>query len=259
MACYMGIDIGSGTSKGVIIRDGALEVHHVLPSGTDYRITAQGLRDALISKAGLLAEEIAGIVATGHGGGIIPFNNKHVADMLCCAKGINHVFASARTVIDVQGQSSQVLRLDGEGQVTDFAISEACASYSGYFLEVIADVLQIELGDIGPLSLNARNPVTFTTGCAVFGESEAISRVSEGIPKEDILAGVHNALSGKISALVNRVGLEEPCAISGGGGLNIGLIKRLEKSGIQLLVPPHPHIINALGAAIIARETRNLQ
>jgi activator of 2-hydroxyglutaryl-CoA dehydratase len=79
--------------------------------------------------------------------------------------------------------------------------------------------------------------------------------VSEGIPKEDILAGVHKALASKISALVDRVGLEEPCAISGGGGLNIGLIKSLEDSEIKLLVPSNPNLINALGAALIAGET----
>ena len=140
------------------------------------------------------------------------------------------------------------------GQVIDFAVSEMCASGSGRFLEVIANVLQLELEDIGPLSLKSQSPVTFTTGCAVFGESEAISRVSEGISTEDILAGVHKALADKISALIDRVGLEEPCAISGGGGLNVGLIKRVKELGIHLLVPPHPQLVNALGAAIMAEE-----
>jgi len=160
-----------------------------------------------------------------------------------------------RTVIDVQGQSSQVIRLNEKGQVINFAVSEKCAAGSGYFLDIIADVLQLELKDIGPLSLRSENPVTFTTGCVVFGESEAVSRVAEGISKEDILAGIHKALADKISALVDKVGLEEQCAISGGGGLNIGLIKRVEeKLGVQLLVPPQPQQITALGAAIIAED-----
>jgi predicted CoA-substrate-specific enzyme activase len=254
MAWFMGIDIGSGTSKGVITKDGKLKVYHLLASGINYRMTAQNLREELLARAGLHAEDIAGTVTTGHGADIIPFNNQHVADIQCCARGINRIFPLARTVIDVQSQSSQVIQLDEKGQVINFAISELCAGGSGRFLEVIANVLQLELKDIGPLSLNSENPVTFTTGCAVFGESEAISRVSEGTSKEDILAGVHKALAGKISALVDRVGLEEPCAISGGGGLNIGLIKRLEELGVQLLVPPQPQLVNALGAAIIAKS-----
>ncbi|MDY6845424.1 MAG: BadF/BadG/BcrA/BcrD ATPase family protein, partial [Thermodesulfobacteriota bacterium] len=116
--------------------------------------------------------------------------------------------------------------------------------------------LRVKLEDIGSLALKSRTPVTFTTGCAVFGESEVISRVSEGFSKEDILAGIHKAMSSKISTLVTRVGLEEQCAICGGGGLDIGLIKSIEDDlGITLLVPPHPHLIAALGAALIAETS----
>jgi predicted CoA-substrate-specific enzyme activase len=254
MVWFMGIDIGSGTSKGVITKDGKLEVYHMLVSGVNYRMTSLKLREELLAKAGLGVEDIARTVTTGHGEGSILFGNRHVVDMHCCARGINRIFPAVRMVIDVQGQSCQVIRVDGNGQVTNFAISEACAGGSGYFIEAIANVLQLKLKDIGPLSLNSKNPVTFTTGCAVFAESEAISRVAEGVPKEDILAGVHKALAGKIYGLIERVGLEEPCAISGGGGLNIGLIKRVEELGIQLLVSPQPQIVNALGAAVIAGE-----
>ena len=138
--------------------------------------------------------------------------------------------------------------------MVDFVVSEICAGGSGRFLEVIANVLQVKIEDIGPLSLKSANPVAFTTGCAVFGESEAISRVAESIAKEDILAGVHRSLAGKISSLINNIGLEEPCAISGGGGLDVGLIKRIEELGFRLLVPLQPQIVNAWGAAIIACE-----
>lgn len=254
MAWFMGIDIGSGTSKGVITRNGKLVVHHILNSGVNYRVASLKLREELLAEAGLGVEGITCTISTGHGAGIIPFSNRHVADMQCCARGINFVFPSVRMVIDVQGQSSQVILVDEKGQVTGFAVSEACASGSGYYIEAIANVLQLKLEDIGPLSLNAKNTVTFTTGCAVFGESEAISRVAEGVPKEDILAGVHKALAGKISTLIDRVGLKEPCAISGGGGLNIGLIRSIEELGIQLLIPSQPLIVNALGAALVAGE-----
>ncbi|MDD5476546.1 MAG: BadF/BadG/BcrA/BcrD ATPase family protein, partial [Syntrophales bacterium] len=95
----------------------------------------------------------------------------------------------------------------------------------------------------------------FTTGCAVFGESEAISRVSEGASKEDILAGVHKALASKISTLIDRVGLEMECAMSGGGALNVGLIESVEKKlGFKLLVSEQPQFINAIGAALMAER-----
>jgi activator of 2-hydroxyglutaryl-CoA dehydratase len=133
--------------------------------------------------------------------------------------------------------------------VTDFTVSEKCAAGSGRFIDVIANVLRIDLKNFGPLSLKSKQPVTFGTGCAVFGESEAITRVAEGIPKEDIAAGVNQALSSKISSLTKKINQEE---------LNTGLINAVEQElHIQLLVPPQPQIIGALGAAIIAR-TSNL-
>lgn len=255
MAWFMGVDIGSGTSKGIIVENGELLAYHLLPSGVDYRAVAQKLREEILVKAGLSPVDIADTISTGHGADSVPFSNHQVSDILCCAKGVTSIFPSVRTIIDVQGISSQVISLSEEGQVVNFVVNEKCASGSGCFLDIISNVLRIDLKDVGPLSLRSKNPVVFTTGCAVFGESEAVSRVSEGASREDILAGVHKALANKISTLVDRVGLEMDCAISGGGALNVGLIKSLEeKLGFQLLVPPQPQLINALGAAIIAEN-----
>ncbi len=259
MVWFMGVDIGSRTSKGVITKDGKLLAYHLLPSGVNYKAVAQKLRSELLTKLGLSPEDIAYTVATGQGAGSVLFSSQQVADIRCCARGISSVFPSVRTVIDIQGMSSQVIRLNERGQVTNFVVSEKCAAGSGRFLDIIANVLRIDLRDIGSLSLKSKNPVTFTTGCAVFGESEAISRVSEGISKEDILGGVHKALADKLSALIGRVGLEEECAISGGGALDVGLIKSIEeKLGVRLLVPPQPQFITALGAAIMAEERGRL-
>ena len=259
MTCFMGIDIGSGTSKGVITRNDNLLAYHLLSSGVNYRNTASKLRDILLAKAGISLRDVAYTVTTGHGAASIPFSNEAVADTRCCARGINSIFPSVRTVIDIQGMSSQVIQLNENGQVINFAVSEKCATGSGRFLDVIVNVLRMDLDEIGPLSLKSVNPVTFTTGCAVFGESEAISRVAEGALKEDILAGVHEALANKISSLLDKVGMEKYHAICGGGALNIGLIKSVEsKLGIPLLVPPQPQLVTALGAAIMAEEKERL-
>ena len=258
MAWFMGVDIGSGNSKGVIIKDGELLAYHLLPTGVDYRGISQKLRKELLVKVDLSPEDIVSTVATGHGADSVPFSSHQVDDIRCCARGISSVFPSVRTIIDVQRMSSQVIRLSDEAKVINFVVSEKCAAGSGHFLDIIANVLRINLEDVGPLSLESKNPVVFTTGCAVFGESEAISRVSEGASKEDILSGVHKALANKISTLVDRVGLESDCAISGGGALNVGLVKSVEeKLGVRLLVPPQPQFINALGAAIMAKEGQN--
>lgn len=254
MAYFLGIDIGSGTSKGVIAHGDNILACYKLTSGMDYRLAAHKLKDTLMAELKLSENDIAYTVSTGHGDGVITFSNQHVADIRCCARGMLHSFPSIRTIVDIQGQNSQVISLNEQGHVTDFATSEVCASTGGIFLEIIANILQIDLKDMGAISLKSKNPVVFTTGCAVFGESEAISRVAEGIPKEDIVAGVHRALATKLITLVERVGLVESCAISGGGALNMGLVESLKDLGLYLLVPPNPEFTNAIGAAIMAEE-----
>lgn len=233
-----------------------IEDYHLFPSGINYRETAQKLREELLAKAESCLESKVYTVSTGVGGQNVTFSHQQVSDLLCCTRGINHLFPKVKTVIDVGGTSSRVIRTDTNGRIINFIVSEKCAAGSGYFLETVANVLRIEIEDVGPLSLKSQNPVIFTTGCAVFGESEAVSRVAEGFTKEDILAGVHRAIANKISTLIARIGLEEPCAISGGGALDIGLIKSIEEViEIQLLVPQEPQFITALGAAVIAKET----
>ena len=258
MAWFMGIDIGSGTSKGVIAQEEELSAYHILPSGSNYKATSEKLIHELLAKAKLTLEDITHTVATGCGASNITFSfsNQWVVDMRCCTRGVKKIYPSARTIISVGNQSSQAIRVSTEGEVANFVVSERCATGSGRFLDIMANVLRIDLKDIGPLSLRSKNPVSFTTACAVFGESEALSRIAEGTPKEDILAGVHRALADKISVLVDRITLEKDCIIIGGGGLNVGLVHSLEeKLEMPIVVPPHPQIITAWGAAIIASQS----
>ncbi len=256
MSWFMGIDIGSAYSKGVLITDSQLFACHVIPSGANYCTAAESIRQELLKQATLTQDDINNAVATGAGAANAYFASRKVSDMVCTARGINSIFPKARTAIDVAGQSTKVMRIDAKGLVTNFAVSEKCAAGSGRFIEVIANVLRIDLKDFGPLSLKSKSPIAFSTGCAVFGESEAVTRVAEGILKEDIAAGVNKALASKISSLVKKIKLLEPCAICGGGALNIGLVRTVEQElNIQLLIPPQPQIIAALGAAIIARSS----
>lgn len=256
MTWFMGIDIGSAYSKGVIIRDNEISASCVILSGANYKTAADRIRQELLTKLNLSQNDVADTVATGIGAANVHFASHKVSDIVCTARGTNRVFPAARTVIDVAGQSTRVMRIDEQGLVVNFVVSEKCAAGSGRFIEVIANVLRIDLNEFGTLSLKSSTPITFSTGCAVFGESEAITRVAEGIPKEDIAAGVNKALADKAASLVKRVKLEEPCAICGGGTLNIGLIKAIERElNVQLLVPTQPQIITALGAATTAKAS----
>ncbi|MDY6916568.1 MAG: acyl-CoA dehydratase activase [Chloroflexota bacterium] len=253
MACYMGIDIGSGYSKGVVMKDGELAAFQMVLSGADYRATAQALRRELLARAKLAQDEVAAAAATGIGAGNVDFASKWASDIVCTARGIHDIFPSARAVIDLGAQSSRVIQVDWNGRVANFAVTEKCAAGGGQFVEVIANVLRIALEDFGALSLRSEEPVMFNTGCAVFGESEAVTRVAEGARKEDIAAGVNKALADKITSLTKRIEFNGPCAVCGGGALNAGLVKCLEDElRTTLLVPPRPQIVAAWGAALMA-------
>ena len=251
----MGIDIGSEDSKGVIVKDGELLVSHVLPSTINYNTVAQKLRERLLAKSNLGSKDIAYTIATGYGASSVFFANEQVSGIACCARGINSLFPSARTIIDIGGTTTQIIRLDKEGKLANFVGNNICAGGSAYLLKIVAHILQIDIKDIGPLSLKSNNPISFSTGCAVFGETEAITRVTEGFSKEDIIAGAHKTLVNAIFPLIVKAGSGEQYAISGGPALDIALIKDIEeKLRSQLLMPPQPQVVTALGAAIIAKE-----
>ena len=255
MSWFMGIDIGSAYSKGVITRDLELIGSHTIISGANYGTSAQAIRSELIRKLNLTDTDIVNTVAAGYGADSVDFADQKASDIVCTARGINKVFPQARTVIDAASQSIRTIRLNESGIVTNFTVSEKCAAGSGRFLQVIARVLQIDLEDIGGLSLKSKNRVDFNTGCAVFAESEAVSRIAEGAAKEDILAGLHRTLAAKIQTMVTRLGLEPDCAVVGGGAKDIGLVKSMEEGlGCRLLLPEEPRIVAALGAALVARE-----
>ena len=254
MTWFIGIDIGSVYSKGVITKDNELSAFFLILSGGIYRRAAERIRQELLKKMNLTQDDIANTVGTGSGAGNVYFASQKVSDIVCTARGVNSIFPSARIVIEVAGQSTKLMRIDEQGLVANFVVSEKCAAGSGWFIEVIANVLRVDLEDFGPLSLKSKTPITFSTGCAVFGESEAITRVAEGIPKEDIAAGVNKALADKISSMAKKIELEGPCGMCGGGALNIGLIKAVEHElNVELLVAPQPQITAALGAALLAR------
>ncbi len=250
-----GIDAGSAFSKAVVLTGDGGIYHQVVASRGDFRGAANKAMEEALRRAGLEQRDITSTVVTGVGAESVAFSEHQVPEISCQGKGIHHTSPSVRTIIDIGDQATRVVKVDDEGRPTYFVISERCAAGSGRFLQIMARVLQVDLQEIGELSLRSNNPVTFSTNCAVFAESEAISRISEGASKEDLLAGIHNALAAKIVSMVERVGLENDCVVTGGGAMDIGLVKRLEDTiGVDLLVPAEPQITAALGAAIITRE-----
>ena len=179
--------------------------------------------------------------------------NQAVSEITAQGRAVNFLYPSVRTVIDIGAQFSRIFRVEANGTVSNFVISEKCAAGSGRLLQVIARVLQIDVKDMGKLSLNSTQRVDFTTNCAVFIESEVISRIAEGYTREDIAAGVQRSLAAKVQVLVERVGMVPDFALVGGTANNRGLVKSIEEGlKTELVIPEQPQIMAALGAALMA-------
>jgi predicted CoA-substrate-specific enzyme activase len=255
MAFVLGIDIGSAASKGIAFGDQGLLGSFECPSGGDFKLTAERIRKELISQTGISKNEISKTVATGYGSKLVTFADEVKPDIVCHGKGVSSLLPSVRTVIDVGNLYTKVLHIDGNGSMHNFLLSGKCAGGSGRILQVIAKVLQVKVEEIGELSLKSKKRVDFNTGCAVFAESEAISRLSQEVTKEDLLAGLHRALAAQINSLAERIGVEQDVAMVGGGARDGGLVQALkEVRSHDILVPPNPHMTAALGAALIAMK-----
>ena len=252
---YAGLDMGSAFIKAVLINRKQIIAYEILSSGGRYKETARKVLDQVLSEGCVRLDKLSGVVVTGVGAESAPFQARQFSDISCQAAGCWSLFPSARIVIDIGGQFTRAIRLTPQGRVANFLMSEKCATGSGRFLQVIARILRINIEDIGPLSLRSKKPVEFSTNCAVFAESETISRIAEGAHMEDILAGVHRALAAKAAVLVTRLGMEQDVVLTGGGGEDIGLVAAVSEAlGLDVLVPNQPRLTAALGAAILANE-----
>lgn len=255
MTCTMGIDIGSAFSKGLILCDGKIAGSYITPSGGNYRMTSSKVKEQLLSKCGLSKNDISYIIATGYGSKNVDFADDHLTDISCHSRGVFYLFPAVKTIVDIGDLFSKAFRIDETGNSVNFLLSGKCAGGSARILQKIADVLQVKIDDIGELSLRSKKRIDFHTGCAVFAETEAISRVAEGTSTEDLLAGIHRALASQINSLADRVGIERDYALVGGGAKDIGLVKAVEEIvGFNVVVPLEPQMTAAVGAAVIGLE-----
>jgi (R)-2-hydroxyacyl-CoA dehydratese activating ATPase len=252
---YAGLDMGSVSIKAALISEKQLIATSLIASGGNYKNGARKVMDDVLAHAGISRERLSGLVVTGLGADSSPFGGRQISDISCQAKGCHCLFPTARTIIDIGGQFSKAARITPEGRIADFLMSEKCATGSGRFLQVIARILHVSLDDIGQLSLQSENPIEFSTNCAVFAESETISRIAEGAKAADILAGVHHAMAAKVSMLVKRLKLTPDVVLTGGGGEDQGLVQAIgDALKVKIWVPDQPRISAAFGAACLAQE-----
>jgi len=254
----LGIDVGSLTTKAVVLKDDGGFAFGVADSGDD---AEQSAREAVrLASNGSVVDLANGwhIVATGTGGKALAFSWQHKAINTCIARGIHHINPSIRTVIDVGGESSAALKLNAKGRLSAWENQDKCASGTGIFLQQMSRIMRMSLEEMSELSFKAQGRAEISNTCAVFAESEVISNVHRvpPTPMPDIVAGIYASMVSRIMAMCKRVGIEQGVAVVGGVAMNKGFINILEQDlGFKVFVPEQPQIVAALGAAIIARES----
>ena len=249
-----GIDAGSRAIKIVLMR---AEGREVLASGT----ADQGVRQddltrrllgRLLAEAGLCADDIGKTVATGCARATVGVADTTITEITCHARGVHHLLPDARTVIEIGGQDSKLLRLRPEGNVRDFSMNDRCAAGTGRFLELVAERLEIGLGELGELARRSRRPAPINSMCVVFAETEIIGLLASGCPPADIVAGVEAAISSRVAAMAGR-NLEPPVVLTGGVALIGGVDRALQEAlGRPVTIAPDPQMTGALGAALLA-------
>jgi predicted CoA-substrate-specific enzyme activase len=250
-----GVDVGAASGE-VLIWDGeSIVAYSIVPTGFNSRRAAHQAMERALEGTGISRGDIGSIVATGYGRIAIDYADRQVTEISCYARGINHLFPEVRTIIDIGGQDSKAISVGKDGKVVDFLMNDKCAAGTGRFLEVMAKALELEVQDLGEISLGAREPHQVSSTCTVFAESEVVTLVAEGVNREDIVAGLHAAIAKRTMSMVKRLGLVPPVAMAGGVAKNTGVVKAIEEeAGEPLVIPPEPQIVGALGAALLAMD-----
>jgi len=252
-----GVDVGAKFAKAVILKDGQVLARAKALVGFDVLKSASEVFETALKDAGLSGGDIQRVVATGMGRSAVlqkpPINaDEAVSEVVADAAGAYQVVPTVKTVIDVGAEEGRGIKVEG-GKVRDFVINERCAAGAGTFVEAMARALEVKVEEMGPLSLKSANTIPMNAQCCVFAESEVVSLIHSKISKEDIAKAIHDAIAGRISSMVLRVGVEKDVVLIGGCALNPGFLAPLEKElHTSIIVPEFPEFVSALGAAVIA-------
>ena len=251
---YAGIDAGSRAIK-VVLWDTAqtrIMAKGHLAQGIAQANLARQLYLDVLRQAGVAPEQVSGVVATGYGRNQANFAHTTITEITCHARGVLQLAPQARTIIEIGGQDSKLIRLEATGLVRDFAMNDRCAAGTGRFLEMVATQIAQPVSQLGELARKSRAPASITSMCVVFAETEIIGLLASGTPPEDIVAGIQTAVAERIVAMAGRR-LEEPVLFTGGVALVSGMDQALEAAlGHPVAVVAEPLFTGALGAALLA-------
>ncbi|HNY19731.1 MAG TPA: acyl-CoA dehydratase activase [Flexilinea sp.] len=251
---YAGIDSGSTTTNAVIM-DNKKQIlaSSTIPTGVQIMESANRALEEALLKADINRKQISRTVTTGYGRAGISFREKEVTEITCHAKGAFFLNPAVRTVIDIGGQDSKVIRLDENGTVYDFVMNDKCAAGTGRFLELMSQSLGLTMEEMGTRGIDTKEDIVISSMCSVFAQSEVVSLIASGKRVEDIIHGLNRSIAAKVLSLAGRKVLEREWMMTGGVARNVGVVNAVEeKLGGKVIVPNEPEICGAIGAALIA-------
>lgn len=250
MSCCAGIDIGSTASKVVVLSDGEMVDHFVLPTGWSSKETAREIASRLASGGHPLGSGMK-VVATGYGRVSVDYADKTVTEITCHGRGGWYLLGCDCTVIDIGGQDTKVITVEN-GMPVSFLMNDKCSAGTGKFLEIMANRLGVDMSELFELA-EAGEPLAISSMCTVFAESEVISHIGAGERREDIAAGVVDSVVSKVAMLCSRHTMAGELMLTGGLCDSAYLVRRLsQKLGRTVNTHPLGRYAGALGAALIA-------
>jgi predicted CoA-substrate-specific enzyme activase len=256
---YAGVDGGSTYIKAALIDENGTVVDTVVGStGIDNSGNAEKMIDILTQRARISRDAIKYIMSTGYSRKVLEVADDDVSEITAHAYGVR-ITAPPRTkpslIVDIGGQDSKLIYLDGQGRVRNFTMNDKCAAGTGKFLEVMAEMLETTIENIGPESLESTAPCDINSMCVIFAQSEVVSLVARKFERKDILSGVHVSMAKRIGKMTRKSDINGDIIMTGGGALNVGLHKAFEDELMaDIHVANYPQFNGSLGAALIAKE-----
>lgn len=253
-----GVDVGSVSSKAVIMVDGEVYAYSVSRTGSASVDSANKVWNWALEGTGLTQDKIQYCIGTGYGRVNVPMAQRTITEIACHARGANFIYGpTVRTVLDMGGQDCKAIRCDEKGKVITFLMNDKCAAGTGRGMEVFADFIGVHVEEIGQRSFDIEEePPMVSSTCVIFAKSEATALLEEGWTINKVIAAYCAAMAHRVATLLQRLGpIEKDFAITGGISKNIGVVRRVEKEiGITALpISIDPMIAGAIGAALFAK------
>lgn len=244
----MGLDSGSSTTKGILLKNGEIVGQMIVPTGPNPRRTLEDVYQILSGDHKVFC------VTTGYGRELLEQRDKSITEITCHAKGAIYLCPEIQGIIDIGGQDSKVIMLDDQSRVIDFLMNDKCAAGTGRFVEMISRLLQQDLCDLDDYVKDA-SPAKISSMCTVFAESEVIGLLAQNTQGPDIGLGVIKGICERTAAFANRLPLKGRLFFSGGlsnfKAIHQELSKALNK---EIITHELGQCAGAIGAAVIGQE-----